>query len=70
MRFAIHEAMLADMYGLDQKHRFKEVYLGMSWIKWNAMLHAKLCDTPGDATEIADEVAEHVELRQRQHSHD
>ena len=60
MRFAIHEAMLADMYGLDQKHRFKEVYLGMSWIEWNAMLHAKLCDTPGDATEIADEVAEHV----------
>lgn len=60
MRFAVHEAMIAGLYGIDKRTRFKEVYLGMSWIEWNAMLHAKLVDTPGNATDIADEVAEHV----------
>lgn len=61
IRFAMHEAMLAEMYGIDKRTRFKEVYLGLSWIEWNEHLHTALLSRAGDdATTVADDMATSV----------
>lgn len=61
VRFALHEAMIAEVLGYeDVQKRFCSVLLGLSWAEWNADLHATLMSAEGHADLLAAAYAEQV----------